>query len=32
MLGANLELDAGFQEAVLETEDMAKMKKMIIEY
>jgi hypothetical protein len=32
ILGANLELDAGFQEAVLETEDMAKKRKTMIEH
>jgi hypothetical protein len=32
ILGANLELDAGFQEAVLETENMAKKRKMMIEH
>jgi hypothetical protein len=32
ILGANLELDAGFQEAVLETEDIAKKRKTMIEH
>jgi hypothetical protein len=32
ILEANLELDVGFQEAVLETEDMAKKRKTMIEH
>jgi hypothetical protein len=32
ILGANLELDTGFQTAVLETEDIAKKRKMMIEH
>jgi hypothetical protein len=32
ILGANLELDSGIQEAVLETEDVAKKRKTMIEH